>query len=68
MIFHPNREKGWYIVGGDFVNTQDGSGIVHMAWYGDDDYEMIKSMISRGLAYQFRGKVIVMLALEGSVV
>ena len=69
MIFHPNREKGWYIVGGDFVNTQDGSGIVHMAWYGDDDYEMIKSMISRGHSISIPRKGYCgCWALEGSVV
>ena len=36
---HPN-EKGWYVVSADFVTTEDGSGIVHMApAYGEDDYQ-----------------------------
>jgi isoleucyl-tRNA synthetase len=34
------KEKGWYVVGTDFVTTEDGSGIVHMApAYGEDDYQ-----------------------------
>lgn len=34
------EEKGWYVVGADFVSTEDGSGIVHMApAYGEDDYQ-----------------------------
>ncbi len=34
-------EKGWYVVEADFVTTEDGSGIVHMApAYGEDDYQM----------------------------
>jgi len=38
--YHPVKEKGWYIVGTDFVTTEDGSGIVHMApAYGEDDYQ-----------------------------
>lgn len=38
--FHPVKEKGWYVVGADFVTTEDGSGIVHMApAYGEDDYQ-----------------------------
>ncbi|MDD4352047.1 MAG: isoleucine--tRNA ligase [Candidatus Gracilibacteria bacterium] len=36
------EEKGWYVVGEDFVTTEDGSGIVHMALYGEDDYNVIK--------------------------
>ncbi|HLA69782.1 MAG TPA: isoleucine--tRNA ligase [Bacteroidota bacterium] len=38
--YHPVKEKGWYVVGTDFVTTEDGSGIVHMApAYGEDDYQ-----------------------------
>lgn len=36
------KEKGWYVVGEDFVTTEDGSGIVHMALYGEEDYQVIK--------------------------
>jgi isoleucyl-tRNA synthetase len=37
---HPN-EKGWYVIEGDFVTTEDGSGIVHIApAYGEDDYQI----------------------------
>ncbi len=39
----PVDKKAFYIVGGDFVTTEDGSGIVHMApAFGVDDYEMMK--------------------------
>jgi isoleucyl-tRNA synthetase len=35
------KEKGWYVVLADFVTTDDGSGIVHMApAYGEDDYQI----------------------------
>src|SRR5207249_4391566 len=38
--FIPVDKKGWYLVGGDFVTTSDGTGIVHMApAYGEDDYQ-----------------------------
>jgi isoleucyl-tRNA synthetase len=38
--YHQVQEKGWYVVGADFVTTDDGSGIVHMApAYGEDDYQ-----------------------------
>ena len=55
--FIPVDKKGWYIVGGDFVTTTDGSGIVHMApAYGEDDYQaslkynlpMIQALDARG--------------------
>ncbi|MCX6133349.1 MAG: isoleucine--tRNA ligase [Ignavibacteriales bacterium] len=37
---HPN-EKGWYVIEGEFVTTEDGSGIVHIApAYGEDDYQI----------------------------
>ncbi|PYS37640.1 MAG: isoleucine--tRNA ligase [Acidobacteria bacterium] len=51
------EKKGWYVVGGDFVTTADGTGIVHMApAYGEDDYQaslqhdlpMIQALDPRG--------------------
>jgi isoleucyl-tRNA synthetase len=39
--FHQTKEKGWYVVEADFVTTEDGTGIVHMApAYGEDDYQI----------------------------
>ena len=39
--YHPVQEKGWYVVEGEFVTTDDGSGIVHIApAYGEDDYQV----------------------------
>ena len=39
----PVEKKGFYLVAGDFVTTDDGSGIVHIApAFGVDDYEMMK--------------------------
>ncbi len=39
--FHNVKEKGWYVVLADFVTTEEGSGIVHMApAYGEDDYQI----------------------------
>lgn len=36
-------KKGFYVVPGDFVSTEDGSGIVHIApAFGADDYELSK--------------------------
>jgi isoleucyl-tRNA synthetase len=33
--------KGYYVVAGDFVTTEDGTGIVHIApAYGEDDYKL----------------------------
>jgi isoleucyl-tRNA synthetase len=41
--YHQTKEKGWYVVEADFVTTEDGSGIVHMApAYGEDDYQVSK--------------------------
>ena len=41
--YHTVKEKGWYVVGADFVTVEDGSGIVHMApAYGEDDYQTSK--------------------------
>jgi len=38
--YHKVKEKGWYVVEGSFVTTEDGSGIVHLApAYGEDDYQ-----------------------------
>jgi isoleucyl-tRNA synthetase len=35
------EEKGWYVVPGDFVTTDSGTGIVHTAvMYGEDDYHL----------------------------
>ncbi len=34
-------KKAWYVLGADFVNTEDGTGIVHTAViYGEDDYQL----------------------------
>ncbi len=39
----PVDKKAWYVVAGDFVSTEDGTGIVHIApAFGADDYEMSK--------------------------
>ncbi len=39
--YHHPREKGWYVIEGEFVTTEDGSGIVHIApAYGEDDYQI----------------------------
>jgi isoleucyl-tRNA synthetase len=36
-----NREKGWKVYGADFVTTEDGTGIVHIApAFGADDLEL----------------------------
>lgn len=38
-----NRENGWKIYDADFVTTEDGTGIVHIApAFGADDYELLK--------------------------
>ncbi len=35
------KKKSYYFVPGDFVNTEDGTGIVHIApAYGEDDYKL----------------------------
>jgi isoleucyl-tRNA synthetase len=55
--FIPVEKKGWHVIGGDFVTTTDGTGIVHMApAYGEDDYQaslrydlpMIQALDARG--------------------
>jgi isoleucyl-tRNA synthetase len=39
--YHHPSEKGWYVIEGEFVTTEDGSGIVHIApAYGEDDYQI----------------------------
>ena len=41
FAYHQVKEKGWYVVLADFVTTEDGTGIVHMApAYGEDDYQI----------------------------
>lgn len=41
--YHSVKERAFYVVEGDFVTTEDGSGIVHIApAYGEDDYEASK--------------------------
>ncbi|MCK5509963.1 isoleucine--tRNA ligase [Candidatus Parcubacteria bacterium] len=38
-----NRENGWKIYGADFVNTEEGTGVVHIApAFGDDDMNLGK--------------------------
>lgn len=40
----PVDKKGFYVVTGDFVTTEDGSGIVHIApAFGEDDYQIGKT-------------------------
>lgn len=41
--YHHPKEKAWYVVEADFVTTEDGSGIVHLApAYGEDDYQIAR--------------------------
>lgn len=41
--YHPVKEKAFYVVEADFVTTEDGTGIVHIApAYGEDDYRAAK--------------------------
>jgi isoleucyl-tRNA synthetase len=38
-----SRENGWKVFAADFVTTEDGTGIVHIApAFGEDDYELLK--------------------------
>jgi isoleucyl-tRNA synthetase len=40
-----NIEKGWHIVAADFVTTDSGTGVVHIAsGYGEDDMNLAKSL------------------------
>lgn len=36
------EKQGWYVIAGDFVSADEGTGIVHLALYGEDDYKMAK--------------------------
>lgn len=39
----PSDKKGYYVIdGGNDVSAEEGTGIVHMAVYGEFDYQMIK--------------------------
>lgn len=39
----PVDKKAWYVIPGDFVSTEEGSGVVHIApAFGADDYEVSK--------------------------
>jgi isoleucyl-tRNA synthetase len=39
----PNRENGWQVYAGDFVTTEDGTGVVHIApAFGEDDLNLGK--------------------------
>ena len=39
----PVEQKAWYVIAGDFVSTEDGTGVVHIApAFGADDYEVSK--------------------------
>ncbi|HSG28896.1 MAG TPA: class I tRNA ligase family protein, partial [Candidatus Krumholzibacterium sp.] len=41
--YHPADGRAFTVVGADFVTTEDGSGIVHMApAYGEDDYQVCR--------------------------
>ncbi|MBN1639367.1 MAG: isoleucine--tRNA ligase [Ignavibacteriales bacterium] len=43
LNYLPVDKKGFYVIEGDFVSLDDGSGIVHIApAFGADDYEMLK--------------------------
>ena len=38
-----NKDKGWQVYPADFVNTEDGTGIVHIApGFGEDDWQLAK--------------------------
>ncbi|MGC8594574.1 MAG: isoleucine--tRNA ligase [Candidatus Kryptoniota bacterium] len=39
--FHPVESKAFFVIHGDFVSTEDGTGIVHIApAFGEDDYNV----------------------------
>ena len=43
MPFVPTNEKAFFVMLGDFVTTEDGTGIVHTApAFGEDDYKVGK--------------------------
>jgi len=35
-------KKGFYVIADEFVTAEDGTGVVHLALYGEDDYRLIK--------------------------
>jgi len=38
-------KKAYYVISADFVSTEDGTGVVHIApMYGEDDYELGKEV------------------------
>lgn len=38
-----NKDKGWQVYPADFINTEDGTGIVHIApGFGEDDWQLAK--------------------------
>lgn len=44
-LYQVDSEKdreGWYVIAGDFVSAEEGTGVVHLALYGEDDYKMAK--------------------------
>jgi isoleucyl-tRNA synthetase len=42
--YHPVSEKAFYVVEANFVTTEDGTGIVHIApAYGEDDYQLSRA-------------------------
>ena len=43
FAFHKPDKKAWFIVSGDFVSTEDGTGLVHIApAFGEDDMDVGK--------------------------
>lgn len=42
QVPHPNDLKMHVIVADDYVTTDDGTGVVHLALYGEDDFRLIK--------------------------
>ncbi|MFO0702661.1 MAG: isoleucine--tRNA ligase [Candidatus Andersenbacteria bacterium] len=40
--FFKPKEKAFYVVAEDFVTTEDGTGLVHLAAYGEEDFRVIK--------------------------
>lgn len=40
--YYTSEKKGWYVVAEPFVTTTDGTGIVHIALYGEEDFHVIQ--------------------------
>ncbi|OGC81893.1 MAG: hypothetical protein A2V81_04330 [Candidatus Abawacabacteria bacterium RBG_16_42_10] len=40
--YYSDEKPGWFIVAEPFVTTADGTGIVHIALYGEDDFHVIQ--------------------------